>query len=236
MSKLVFDIETIGEDFELLDEDSKKSLTKWIERYAVSDKDYQAKLTEVKEGLGFSPLTGEVVAIGVLDYDKNQGAVYYQAPGQDNKDFEEGGIIFRQMKEEEMLKHFWKGVSEYEEFVTFNGRSFDVPFLIARSAKYKIKPSKDLMSNRYLTSQKSKNLHIDLYDQLSYYGAVRRAGNLHMWCRHFNIESPKAQGVTGDDVTLLFKEEKFKDIAKYNVRDIRATRELYTYWEKYIKF
>jgi DNA polymerase elongation subunit (family B) len=236
MSRLVFDIETIGEDFESLDEISKESLTKWVEKYATSEEDKEAKLQEIKEGLGFSPLTGEVVAIGVLDYEKDQGAVYYQAPGDTNKDFEKDGIIFRQMTEAEMLKHFWKGVSEYDEFVTFNGRSFDVPFLVARSAKHKIKPSKDLMSNRYLSSQRDKNLHIDLYDQLSYYGAVRRAGNLHMWCRHFGIKSPKAEGVTGDDVAKLFREKKFQDIAKYNVRDIRSTRELYTFWNKYIKF
>lgn len=236
MSKLVFDIETIGEDFDSLDKISKESLTSWIEKYATSKEDYEAKLQDIKEGLGFSPLTGEVVAIGVLDYEKDQGAVYYQSPGRGQKDFEERGIVFRAMDEKEMLEHFWKGVFEYDEFVTFNGRSFDVPFLVARSAKHKIKPSKDLMSNRYLGSQKDKNLHVDLYDQLSYYGAVRRAGNLHMWCRHFGIESPKVEGVTGDDVARLFKEKKYLNIAKYNVRDIKSTKELFTYWNKYIKF
>ena len=50
------------------------------------------------------------------------------------------------------------------------------------------------------------------------------------------FESPKAEGVTGDDVGPLFKKKKFLDIAKYNVRDIRATRELYTKWEEYLQF
>ena len=44
-----------------------------------------------------------LVAIGVLDYHKNEGGVYYQAPGQKNKEVKEDGISFRQMEEEEML-------------------------------------------------------------------------------------------------------------------------------------
>ncbi len=72
---LIFDIETIGEDFEALDETTKDNLTRWIKREAGSDEEYNAMLTDIREGLGFSPLTGEVVAIGVLDGDKDKGAV-----------------------------------------------------------------------------------------------------------------------------------------------------------------
>lgn len=236
MPKLVFDIETIGHDFDSFDKTTKEVLTNWIEKSSSSEEEYEVKLEELKNGLGFSPLTGEIVAIGVLDYEKNQGVVYYQAPNQVNKDFEEYGIRFKQMTEEEMLKSFWNGATEYDEFITFNGRAFDVPFIIARSAKYGIKPSKDLMSYRYSTQQKKDSVHTDLYDQLSYYGAVRKAGNLHMWCRHFGIDSPKAEDVKGDNVTEMFNNGRCLDIAKYNVRDIKATAKLYEKWEKLIKF
>ena len=46
----------------------------------------------IKSGLGFSPLTGQIVAIGVFDYDKNQGVVYFQAPGENFKEFQEGNV------------------------------------------------------------------------------------------------------------------------------------------------
>ena len=92
------------------------------------------------------------------------------------------------------------------------------------------------MSNRYLGSQKYDAKHVDLLDQLSFYGAVRRRGNLHMWCHAFGIKSPKSEGITGDDVGRLFKEKKFQDIAKYNAGDLRATKELYEYWNTYIRF
>jgi len=235
MPKLIFDIETIGENFDELDSATQEVLTKWIKKDSESEEEYIKALEELKSGLGFSPLTGQIVAIGVLDYDKNQGVVYFQAPGENFKEFQEENITFKPCTEKEMLENFWKGSEKYNEFITFNGRGFDAPFLAVRSAVHKIKSSKDLMSNRYLSSQRFGATHIDLFDQLTFYGATRRKGGLHLWCRAFGITSPKAQGVTGDDVAQLFKEKKYKEIAKYNVGDLMATKELYDYWKNYIK-
>jgi 3'-5' exonuclease len=236
MPKLIFDIETVGEDFDSLDDTTKGVLTRWIRKESDTESEYEAALQDLKEGLGFSPLTGEIVAIGVLDCEKEKGAVYYQSRDSEARETEEKGIKFKPMAEKEMLEHFWTGASEYQEFISFNGRAFDVPFMAVRSAILGIRPSKDLMSNRYLNSQKYDAKHIDLLDQLTFYGAVRKKGSLHLWSRAFGIESPKSKGVTGDDVGRLFKEGKYLDIAKYNVGDLIATKKLYEYWEKFMKF
>lgn len=233
---LIFDIETIGEDYNKLDETTQSSLTRWIKRESQSEQEFEKALEDLKNGLGFSPLTGEIVAIGVLDSEKDQGAVYYQAPGENLDETEEDKIKLKPMSEKEMLEQFWKLAESYQEFVSFNGMGFDVPFLMIRSAIHKIQPSKNLISNRYLNSQRYEAKHIDLMDQLTFYGAMRRKGNLHLWCRAFGIKSPKAEGITGDDVGKLFKEKKYADIAKYNVDDIKATKELYGYWRDYLKF
>ncbi len=236
MARLIFDIETVGEDFDALDETTREVLTRWIKKEAEGERDLEASLEELKNGLGFSPLTGEIVVLGVLDYEKDKGAVYFQAPGEEIPEFEEDGIKFKQASEEEMLKNFWTGAEKYNEFVGFSSRTFDVPFLMARSAIKKIRPTKNLMSNRYLNSQDYTARHIDLYDQLTFYGAMRRKGGLHLWSRAFGIKSPKAEGVTGDDVASLFKEKKFKEIARYNAGDLKATKELYKYWNDYFNF
>lgn len=234
--KLIFDIETVGVDFDSLDETTQENLTRWIKKESADEADYKTALDDLKNGMGFSPLTGEIVAIGVLDYHKNEGAVYFQAPGSKIEEFAEGGIKFKTMDEKQMLDQFWKLADKYHHFITFNGRSFDAPFLMVRSAVHGIRPSKDLMRARYLYQQHPEAVHIDLYDQLSFYGATRRKGSLHLWSRLFGIESPKAGGVTGDDVGRLFKEGKYLDIAKYNVGDLRATSALYEKWEKYLNF
>lgn len=234
MAKLIFDIETIGENFEALDETTKEVLTRWIKKEAVSEEDYEAALEDLKAGLGFSPLTGEVIAIGVLDYENSRGAVYFQAPGEEIE-VVENNMKLKSMTEAEMLHQFWQLALRYDEFISFNGRSFDVPFLVIRSAIHRIKPTKDLMSNRYLEKQKFGALHIDLLEQLTFYGALKRRGNLHLWSRAFGIQSPKAQGISGDDVSELFQEKKFLDIARYNIGDLIATKELYERWLNYIK-
>src|SRR3989338_4720677 len=138
MSRLIFDIETIGEDWNALDEGTQEHLTRWIRREFGSGEGYEAALEDLKSGLGFSPLTGQIVAIGVLDYEKNQGVVYFQAPGENLKDFQEENITFKPCSEKEMLENFWKGAEKYNEFITFNGRGFDAPFLAVRSAVHKI--------------------------------------------------------------------------------------------------
>ena len=223
MPKLVFDIETIGEDFDKMDDATQEALTRWIEKGSGSDEEYKVKLQDLKEGLGFSPLTGEIVAIGALDVEQNKGAVYYQNPENVGEESEADGVKFKALSEADMLNKFWELAERYDEFISFNGRSFDVPWLMIRSAIHGIRPSKDLLSNRYTSLQKFGSKHIDLFDQLSFYGAV-------------GIKSPKAEGVMGDDVAFLFDKKQYLKIAQYNVGDLRATRELYQKWEKYLKF
>lgn len=235
MATLVFDIETIGEDYDALDETTQHQLTRWIRETSNSDEEFENALEGVKDGLGLSPLTGEIAAIGVLDVERNKGAVYYQSPGTNEKEIEENGIKFKPVTEKEMLEAFWDGAKSYDEFVSFNGRCFDAPFLAIRSAIHGIRPSRDLMEGRY-TYQQRNTRHVDLRDQLSFYSAVRRPGSLHLWCRAFGIESPKAGGVSGDDVNELFKTKRYLDIAKYNVGDLRATKALYELWKEYLCF
>ena len=237
MPTLVFDIETVGEDFDTLDETSQDVLTRWIKKESGSGEDYTAALADLKNGMGFSPLTGQIVAIGIRDVERSKGAVYFQtSPKGKETSFEEGDCKFEVMTEKEMLQKFWEVIEKYDTFVTFNGRAFDVPFLMVRSAIHSIRPTKNLLANRYLNYHPSNARHIDLIDQLTFYGAMRKRGSLHLWCRAFGIESPKAQGVDGDDVKALYEHGKSADIARYNARDLIATAELYKCYVDYFQF
>jgi len=223
MAKIVFDIETVGHDFELLDDTSKE----YFLRFAETDE----QIEEAKNSLSFYPLTAQIVAIGMLEVESEKGAVYFQSPGGKDKKFTEGNITYIPGTEQEIITHFWNQLQRYDQFVTFNGRMFDGPFIMIRSAINKIRATKNLVPYRY-----NHNLHIDLADQLTSYDAMRRKFSLHMWCRAFGIKSPKEEGVTGLQVKGLFKEGRYKDIARYCVRDIQSTKELFQYWDSYIKF
>lgn len=228
---LVFDIETVGESWDSLDESTQHNLSWWLRESSRTEEEYAYEMKELKEGMGLSPLTGFIVAIGVYDTEKEKGAVYFSAPDADRAVVEERGIKYESMNEKEMLEQFWKVASVCSEFVSFNGRSFDAPFLVIRSMVHHIVPTKDLLSNRYVSMQRGAT-HIDLMDQLTFYGAARFRKSLHLFCRAFGIESPKASGTTGDDVAMLYRDKKYFDIARYNAGDLFATAALYRRWKQ----
>jgi len=234
MPKLVFDIETIGENFDEMDKTTQNALSKWIKRESEDPDEQKRLLSELKDGTGFSPLTGQIVAIGVLDVDKDSGVIYFQAPNSKISEFEENNFKFKPCSEKEMLQKFWEGAKQYQEFISYNGRSFDVPFIIARSAVNKVKITQDLMSNRYGYGQKYGPTHIDLLDQLTYFGAVRKRSSLHLWCRALGIKSPKENGIDGEKITKFFNEGKYEEIARYNSNDLIATKKLYEIWREYM--
>jgi len=224
-SKLIFDIETIGVNFDSLDKFSQDHIKKYAET--------EEKLTEAKNKLGFSPLTGRIVAIGTLDFDTQKGVIYVQGDQGLAQELEPG-IKIVSGTEADLINNFWRLSQNYNTFVTFNGRGFDAPFLNVRSAILGISPSKNLLANRYLFSQPFSAKHIDLFDQFSFYGASQTRSSLHFWAKAFDIPSPKDGGVTGDDVGRLFTEGRILDIAKYNLGDLKTTRALYEKWERYL--
>ncbi len=234
MSTLIFDIETVGEDFDSMDETTQHVLTKWIKETSQNDAEYTHDLNVIKSRLGFSPFTGSIVSIGMYDLEKQKGAVYYQHPGRESAEAVIDDVKYKVLSEKEMVQLFWQKVKNYDTFVTFSGYQFDVPFLLIRSAVHRIRPTRNLMTNRYLSSQKQVK-HIDLADQLSYYGAMRKKPSLHLVCRAFGIESPKAEGVSGDDVGRLFVNQDYTTIASYNMRDVIATKDVYLRWQEYLK-
>lgn len=223
MSAIIFDIETVGVDFESLDEPSKDSFL----RFAKTPEEME----EAKMSLNFYPLTAQVVAIGMLEAESEKGCVYFQNAQGTKEKFEEKEIVFISGTEKEILSHFWNQMNRYDQFVTFNGRIFDGPFLMIRSAIHQIRATKNLSPYRY-----AHNAHIDLADQLTFYDALRKKFSLHMWCKAFGIESPKEGGITGFDVKDLYAQGRYHDIARYCFQDIRATKKLYQYWEKCLKF
>jgi DNA polymerase elongation subunit (family B) len=232
MATLLFDIETAGLPFDSFDEAQKEYLMRSVEKEKTEEDKAAAKERVIAE-MNLSPLTAQVIAIAMLNVDTGGGKVLYQADELDEWKSEDGKVDFASAPEDELLTEFWELIKKFDRFVTFNGRTFDCPFLMLRSALLGVKPSRNLMPYRYDAKQ-----HCDLADQLSFYGAIewKRRFNLDFYCRAFGIESPKAQGVTGRDMNQLFAEGKFREIALYCLRDTQATVKLYKKWKGFLSF
>ena len=229
---LVFDIETVGEPFEELDAATQEAFLKPL-HHVPTEEEVQRRRELLKSGMGISPLTGFVVAIGMEDVEAGRQAVYFTDPNRLGEEWEEDSVQFRVLSERDMLAAFWKVADHYHTFVTFNGRSFDVPFLMLRSAFHGIRPTKHLVAARYLYQHPPQAVHIDLLEQLTFYGALARAGarSLHLFCRAFGIPSPKEEG-SGADVARLWEEKQYEAIARYNLKDVAATSALYQAWAR----
>ncbi len=222
MSKIIVDIETVGRDFEIYDKRSQEYLLK----YCATEEEKEA----AKKNLSLNALTGEVVTIGMLNPETMKGVVFFQNKGAECDKFEERGVIYESGSEKEILEKFWNVVRTYQQVVTFNGRGFDIPFLLIRSAINKIRPTKDLMGYRY-----DHKVHCDLMDQLTFYGATRKF-NLDFYAKSFGIKSSKDEGIDGSMVGDLYKEGHYVDVARYCQRDLVTTKELFDYWDKYLRF
>lgn len=222
MPKVIIDIETIGRPFDSYTKEDQDYLLK----YAKTEEENEF----VRKNLSLYPLTGEVVTIGMLNPDTGRGMVFFQDKGEGSEDFEEGGLTFKAGSEKEILEKFWEAVRPYDRIVTFNGRSFDVPFLMLRSAINKVRVSRNFMGYRYKPES-----HCDLLEQLTFYGTTRRF-SLDFYAKSFGIKSSKEEGIDGSMVGKMYAEKKYLEVARYCARDLQTTKELHGYWDKYLKF
>ena len=226
MAKLVFDIETSALPLDLFDETQQEYLFREAGKLA-EEPAREAKRAEIW------PFTAQVVCVGMLNAESQRGQVLFTAEDFEDEAQEGGPVEFVPCVDEpELLTAFWDVAKHYDEIVTFNGRGFDVPFLYLRSALLNVPISKkNWLGYRFQTEP-----HCDLAEQLTFYGVSGREGaarrfNLDFYCKAFGIDSPKSHGVTGMDVNSLLAEAKYREIAEYCLRDVRATVELYRVWK-----
>lgn len=224
---IVFDIETVGFDLTELAESQQEFLL----RYAEKETDInlkEQKMEEAERYLSLYPFTAKIISIGLLNTDSEGTLVLYSSEKGEEWEVEEKNIKYKSLPESELLILFWNYISKTDKVITFNGRNFDIPFLMLRSAMLNIKPSVNLIHNRYNITH-----HIDLLDQFTFYGITRKF-NLDFYCHAFGITSPKSKGISGMEVKELYKAGKVKDIAVYCGEDVKATYELYKIWDEYL--
>lgn len=233
MAKLVFDIETSALPLENFDEVQQEYLLRELEKIP-EESVRAARREEILRQFNLWPFTAQVVCIAMLNAESQRGQVLFTAEDFEENAAEGGPVEFMPCADEmELLTAFWDVAKHYDEIVTFNGRGFDVPFLYLRSAALNVQiTKKNWLGYRYATEP-----HCDLAEQFTFYGVSGRDGaarkfNLDFYCKAFGIDSPKAYGVTGMDVSKLMAEGRFRDIAEYCLRDVRATVDLYRVWKE----
>lgn len=225
---IVFDIETVGTKWDELDEATRGYLITRTSRKLSRESASEGSAEVIaREALGLSPGTGRVICIALVNLESDQGAVLYEGEQQGWLDTASGQTRIFRGTEPEILREFWQLLERYGRVITYNGRAFDLPFSYIRSALYGIRPSRQLLANRY-----SMGEHCDLAEVLTFFGAAQERFSLDYWCRRFGITSPKEGGLDGSHVGQYYADGRLDEIAEYCLRDSRATGELYRKLEK----
>lgn len=112
--------------------------------------------------------------------------------------------------------------------VTFNGRAFDLPVMVMTLLRCDLPVPGWLSGMLYCNRYKWPSDHVDLREQLSFYGATK--GTLRAFCVGLGIGDPKAEG-DGANVGRLVSEGHWKELADYCLEDCRYEALLYQRWK-----
>jgi predicted PolB exonuclease-like 3'-5' exonuclease len=126
-----------------------------------------------------------------------------------------------------ITENFWRGWARYKRptFVSFNGRTFDLPLMELAAFRYGISVPDwfnqtgrtwDQPRNRYNTSA-----HLDLHDLLNNFGATRFSGGLNLAANL--IGKPGKMQVEGYMVQNLFDQGRLEEVNDYCRCDVLDT-------------
>lgn len=203
---IVIDIETVGQ--------SSRALPPRVLEILLGDAGTDAEREEIEDRFALDPCTGRIICVGVYWLELDRPRAYCQ------------------QDEVELLAKFWADLAQIRptRFVTFNGKSFDFPYINVRSAILGVASPRDVVldTRRFATDR-----HFDVREALSNYDRYRK-GTLEFFCEVFGVSSPKS-GLDGSKVGQYFDEGRLDEIANYCLADCKATAELYRKIQSYFR-
>jgi hypothetical protein len=185
MATLVCTLETLPYSWSALSPQVQTELTRWIERKGLSGEAAEAALRGVREQLAYSPLTASCAVLALYDFERATSVVYHVALNNGDALYP---AMYKVRTEASLLQSFWDGAPSYDTFVSFNGRHFLLPFLLHRSAQCGVLPSVLLPFTRDVERQGNVR-HVDLLDQLTHGGLIRRH-SLYHYCAAYQLPLP----------------------------------------------
>jgi predicted PolB exonuclease-like 3'-5' exonuclease len=207
---LVFDIETrVDKDLVKQVYDPENSLT--------LEQAYDTARDQILERSGqqsdFFPIPFHIpIAISTLQADEKYRIRSLRCFGADR------------YSEPELVSKFWEAFEKTRTFVTFNGRTFDLPVLESRALKHGLSLPRYFAAGEgrstFRGSRYSDTYHIDLCDYLSNFGAHPRNA-LNLWAKLTGL--PGKYTIAGEDVEYLFRQGRQKEVNQYCMTDVLQT-------------
>ncbi|PKL13704.1 MAG: hypothetical protein CVV50_03195 [Spirochaetae bacterium HGW-Spirochaetae-6] len=226
--ELVLDIETIKKD---LDADFTEYERTYLNQYDSEDGIFADRMA-------LYPHTGEIAAIGAKNIISQKGFVIFQAGKKYKREHqgEQGSYTLYGCSDEKgVLTSFWKIIRSMEKdgfffnrLITFNGKSFDIPYIFFRSAAQGVEATHSLGLKGHNT------FHLDLQEETCFYKKIRKF-NLELNAKALGIPYHKNQEYNGKEVWKWFADKNFEKIAHYCFQDVEVAEKIYLVLKKYWK-
>jgi len=210
-----------------------KKRQEWLEEKM---KDYEEKYKEAYQAMCLTPLTGRIVCFSYLtkdDYKSKQ--VQTITCFNDNYDEYRNFLITIVNIIIGWNNKTWVGTQyNNDPLITYNGKKFDLPFILlevtrvlSSDSKYSIfrRIIESNLSRAYSTTYSNDVSHYDMYEILSsFYNYNLQKGKLSQWARRMGV-SPVFG--SGDKVLEWYENKEYENIIKHCESNVISTYELY---------
>ena len=162
---------------------------------------------------------GRILCIGYSEQNERgeiveHGCFGYRA---DSKDFEPDESI--------ILAEFWqflRGFDTYSDLVIgHNILDFDLPFIVQRSIIKNVRPTVNFYFGKYRKAP--------IFDTMREWDCWKWGGatSLKKLAFALGLENPKTEDIDGSKIYDAFLAERFEEIYKYCMRDVKTTRNIW---------
>lgn len=217
-----FDIETASDN--LIDYQDAWFTGKKKDKRLVDPSKIDANLQSVREKFPLDPLTGKVILIGIVSDSDIDGqmkfvdGIYYKQLGLNDTD------------ERTIINDFWKllsiAMNRGHRAVSFNGKSFDVPFLFGRSIFLNCERPNTLRMIDALRSKYNTTTHVDLFH------AFNESGTQSEWANKLNPDESISSD--GHLIPRWYESGEYQAILDKNLMDLKQMFLIYKRVESWI--
>lgn len=157
--------------------------------------------------LSLTPLTGKVICVAFKEDDKESLLL--------------GG------NETMMIRGAFHLINKCTRLVTFNGKQFDLPFLIISATRINIPMPAHILR---MLGKYENDRHTDIRNILTNHQQFGR-GTLGQWASRFGINPPYGDG---SQIAGWYLDNDWKQIGKHSISNVQATYEIYQRIAEYI--
>ena len=175
--------------------------------------------------LALSPLTGKICLVGMMSDSSNP--LFDDSVLIDDTKLSYLSAGFDGTTEYQLIERSLKAIASYIDdgslIITYNGKKFDLPFLIQRAMILGIPRPQHFPNFDTLCGKYNNRTHYDLFDWLNpNYGSYSQ---LREWSYVMNHTDDLSD--SGGNIELMYADGKFEEIKQKNKRDLLKTYYLY---------